>query len=286
VQGKERIKIGAQGFGKVNGIFPGKMLISIITVVFNSETHLEETILSVTKQDYDNIEYIIVDGGSTDRTLDIIRKYADRIDHWVSEPDRGISDAMNKGIKMSSGDIIGILHSDDLYADPTVLGRVAEAFSHTPHINALYGIQDYIDPVTGITLLTWGRDTDPSEIKKRMYIPHPTLFVRKKVYDEIGLFRLDYRVAMDYEFAIRLTKYTRPYFLNYKIACMRDMGTSGKQYLKSFREVVKALMEHGYYMAALLTILRNAAKQVLILLGLKRVIYKIWEKNVSPRQEN
>jgi glycosyltransferase involved in cell wall biosynthesis len=258
------------------------LLISIITITYNSAKYLEATIKSVIDQEYPNVEYIIVDGGSTDSTINVIKKYEGRISKWISEPDRGISDAMNKGIRMSSGDIVGILHSDDFYADPTVLGRIAGVFSHAPHINALYGIQDYIDPVTGITILTWGRDADPSEIKKRMYIPHPTLFVRKKVYDEIGLFRLDYRVAMDYELAVRLTKYTRPYFLNYKIACMRDMGTSGKQYLKSFREVVKALMEHGYYMAALLTILRNAAKQVLISLGLKRVLYKIWERNVSP----
>lgn len=263
---------------------PQNFVISIITITFNSAKYLEETIKSVIAQDYSNVEYIIVDGGSTDSTIPIIEKYEGKISKWVSEPDEGISDAMNKGIRMSSGDIVGILHSDDFYADPTVLGRVAEVFSNSPHIKALYGIQDYVAPVTGKIFLTWGRDSDPSEIKKRMYIPHPTLFVRRKVYDEIGLFRLDYRVAMDYEFAIRLTKYTRPYFLNYKIACMRDMGTSGKQYLKSFREVVKALMEHGYYMAALLTILRNAAKQVLISLGLRRVLYRLWERNVSPNQ--
>ena len=259
-------------------------MISIITITFNSAKYLEETIKSVIDQDYPNVEYIIVDGGSTDSTINIIKKYESKVSQWVSEPDEGISDAINKGIRMSSGDIIGILHSDDFYADPSVLGRVAGAFSNSPNIKALYGIQDYIDPVTRKTLLTWGRDVDPSEIKKRMYIPHPTLFVRRKVYDEVGLFKLDYRVAMDYEFAIRLTKYTRPYFLNYKIACMRDMGTSGKQYLKSFREVVRALMEHGYYMAALMTILRNTAKQVLISLGLKRVLYRLWERNVSSNQ--
>jgi glycosyltransferase involved in cell wall biosynthesis len=265
------------------GNLPQNFMVSIITVTYNSARYLEETIRSVTEQDYPDIEYIIVDGGSTDSTINIIKKYEGKISKWVSEPDEGISDAMNKGIKMSSGDIVGILHSDDFYADPTVLGRVAEVFSHSPQIKALYGIQDYIDPVTRKILLTWGRDSDPSEIKKRMYIPHPTLFVRRTAYDEIGLFRLDYKVAMDYEFAIRLTKYTKPYFLNYKIACMRDMGTSGKQYLRSFREVVRALMEHGYYLAALLTLLRNTAKQVLISLGLKRLLYKIWEKNVSPR---
>jgi len=279
----EKIEGGIRTTGGKKTTTPGRPLVSIITIVFNGEEHLEKTILSVANQNYDNIEYIIVDGGSTDGTLDIIRKYGDRIDYWLSESDRGISDAMNKGIEMSSGDIVGIIHSDDFYADPTVLRRVAESFENSSQIKALYGIQDYIDPVSGKNLLTWGRDTDPSEIKKRMYIPHPTLFVRREVYNEIGLFRVDYKVAMDYEFALRLTKYTRPYFLNYKIACMRDMGTSGRQHGQTFRESVRALVEHRHYFAALLTVLRNAAKQILIWLGLKRLLYRLWEKNVSPR---
>jgi glycosyltransferase involved in cell wall biosynthesis len=279
------MKIGGElkGRGVKKTASPERPMVSVITITYNSKKYLEETMKSVIGQDYAHIEYIIVDGGSTDGTLGIIRKYEGQISKWVSEPDKGISDAMNKGIRMSSGDIIGLIHSDDRYADPTVLTRVAEVFEHSPHIKALYGIQDYIDPVTGKTLLTWGRDTDPSEIKMRMYIPHPTLFVRREVYDEIGLFRLDYMVAMDYEFALRLTKSTRPYFLDYKIAVMRDMGTSGKQYLGSLRDVVRALLEHGYYMAALLALLRNTAKQVLIRLGLKGLLYKLWGKNVSPR---
>ncbi|MGC2063695.1 MAG: glycosyltransferase family 2 protein [Thermodesulfovibrionales bacterium] len=261
----------------------GKPLVSVVTIVFNGEKYIEQTILSVVTQSYENIEYIVVDGGSTDRTINIIKTYESKISKWISEPDEGISDAMNKGIRMSSGDIVGIIHSDDFYADPTVIGQIADVFNRSPEVKALYGIQDFIDPVTGTTLLTWGRDTDPSEIKKRMYIPHPTLFVRRKVYDEIGLFRLDFKVAMDYEFAIRLTKYTRPSFLNYKIACMRDTGTSGRQYRKAFRESVRALTMHGYYFSAAITVLRNAAKQVLIGLGFKRLLYRLWEKNVSPR---
>jgi len=272
-----------RGRGEKKAASPERPLVSIVTVVFNGAKYLEQTILSVTNQNYENIEYVIVDGGSTDGTLHIIRKYEDRIDNWVSEPDRGISDAMYKGIGMSSGDIIGIIHSDDFYASETVLQRVAGVFIRHPEVKALYGVQDYIDPVSAKILLTWGRNCDPSEIKKRMYIPHPTLFVRREVYEKIGLFRLDYKVAMDYEFALRLTKYTRPYFLNYKIACMRDMGASGKQYMKVFGEVARALAAHEYYFAAFLSVMRNAFKQVLMWLGLKSLVIRLWERNVSSR---
>ncbi|MCL5022894.1 MAG: glycosyltransferase [Nitrospirae bacterium] len=258
-------------------------LVSVITITYNSAKYLDETIKSVIGQDYSHVEYIIIDGGSTDDTLNIIRRYEGKIRKWISEPDKGISDAMNKGIRMASGNIVGIIHSDDYYADPTVLRRVAEVFDHSPQIKALYGIQDFIDSVTGEALITWGRDAEPAEIKKRMYIPHPTLFVRREVYDEIGLFGLEYKVAMDYEFALRLTKHTRPYFLNYKIACMRDMGTSGKQFMKAFGESIRALVTHRHYSAAFLAVMRNTAKQVLIWLGLKKLLYRLWEKNVSPK---
>lgn len=258
-------------------------LVSIFTTTYNCKDVLEKAIQSVMGQDYPNIEYIIVDGGSTDGTVDIIRKYEDRIAKWISEPDEGISDAINKGILMSSGDIIGQIFSDDWYADPTVVRRVVEAFEKSPGVKALYGIQDYIDRTTGKVLFKWGRDSDPSEIKKRAYIPYPTLFCRKEVYDDIGLFRKDYRVAMDYEFEMRLLKYTRPYFLNYTIACMRDMGYSGRNYMVAFKETVRALWEHKYYSAALVMAFRNIAKYVLMKIGLEGLIYKVWARNVAPR---
>ncbi len=258
------------------------MLVTIITITCNSEKYMEETIKSVVFQDYPEIEYIIIDGGSTDGTLDIVNKYRGMISKVVSEPDEGIADAMNKGIRMASGEIIGMIHSDDFYSDPTVIRRVVDVFETSGQIKAVYGIQDLINPETGDVILTWGRAEEPSEIKKRMYIPHPTLFVSREVYDAIGLFRKDYRVAMDYEFSLRLTKYTKPHFLNYKIACMRDMGESGKQFSLTLEESVRALFEHGYYVYAAAALVRNIVKRLLVRVGLRKVLYKLWERNVSP----
>lgn len=257
-------------------------LVSIITITFNSERFLEETIQSVISQDYPHMEYIIIDGGSTDGTLDIIEKYRDRMAKVISEPDKGIADAMNKGIRLSTGDIIGIIHSDDYYADTTVVGRVIKAFKQSDDIKVVYGTQDFIDPFTGEVLLRWGRAAEPSEIRKRMYLPHPTVFCRREVYEKVGLFRTDYRCAMDYEWAIRLTKYTKPYFLNYRIACMRDIGTSGNLYRQSLAETARALKEHGYYLDYLSTMTRNIVKRLLIKTGLKGLLYRLWEKNVHP----
>lgn len=259
------------------------MLVSIITITYNSAAHLEQTIKSVLGQDYPDIEYIIVDGGSTDGTLDIVRKYSDRIARWVSEPDEGISDAMNKGIGMATGDVIGIIHSDDYYYDETVVRRVAEAFAGDDRMTVVYGIMDFMDPETGEVILQWGRDEAPSAIRQRMYMPHPTVFCRREVYETAGLFRKDYRAAMDYEWSMRVTKQTRPKFLDFKIACMRDMGTSGQYYDRTFKETVRALNEHGYYFDALKARARNLVKKALYVSGLRGVVNRVWSRNVKPR---
>ncbi len=261
----------------------GNPLVSIITITYNSAKTVEQTILSVVSQDYLNIEYIVVDGGSTDGTLDIIRKYEDRIAKCVSEPDNGPTDAANKGIRIASGDIIALLHSDDFYADNTVVRRMVEVFEQSDDIKLVYGIQDYIDPVTGKLLFQWGREEAPSEIRKRMYLPFPTIFCRKEVYETAGVFREEYDYATDYEWAIRVIAFTRPRFLNYRITCMRDSGRSGKNYRETMAESARALKEHGYYKDYVLTLIRNYIKLVLIKLGLKNLVFGVWQKNVRPR---
>lgn len=240
-----------------------KPLVSVITVVLNGEKYLEQTIQSVVNQTYDNIEYIIIDGGSTDGTLDIIRKYEDKITYWISEKDEGISDALNKGIKLSSGEIIGIIHSDDYYASKDVVYDVVNKFNKYENVKAIYGIIDFVDPKTNELELRWGKDCSPNAIRKRMYIPHPTLFCKKEVYENIGYFRKDLKYAMDYEWAIRLVKYTRPYFLNERIAVMRRGEVNMRSIKKAFLEASKSLWGNGYYVDAIMMIIGSNIKDAL-----------------------
>ena len=257
-----------EGGLRTNDVFnqksePDKPLISVITVVFNGEKYLDQTIQSVVHQTYDNIEYIMIDGGSTDGTLDIIRKYEDRIAYWVSEKDEGIGDALNKGIKLSSGEIIGLIHSDDYYAGKDVICKIVNQFNKYQDVKAIYGIIDFLDPKTNELKLRWGKDCSPNEIKKRMYIPHPTLFCRKEVYENVGYFRKDLKCAMDYEWAIRLAKYTKPYFLNERLAVMRRSGISVRNTKRTFSEASKSLWRNGYYVDAIMMIIRSNIKDAM-----------------------
>ncbi|HUC31462.1 MAG TPA: glycosyltransferase family 2 protein [Candidatus Paceibacterota bacterium] len=181
------------------------MKISIVTICYNSASTIEGTIKSVLSQNYPDVEYIIIDGGSTDRTVDIIKKYQDKIAHFVSEKDRGIYDAMNKGVRLATGDVVGILNSDDLYADDGVLESVARALDASPSSDACYGDLVYVDQAdTNKITRTW-RSGDFSEAKIRggWIVPHPAFFPRRQLYERLGYFRLDLRLAGDYELLLR-----------------------------------------------------------------------------------
>jgi len=180
------------------------MLVSIITVCFNIAETIEDTIKSVLSQDYKNIEYIIVDGGSTDGTLDIINRYKNKIAKVISEPDNGIYDAMNKGLKSSTGDIIATLNGDDMYAEKTTVSQMAE-FIQNNALDAAYGDLVYIDR----------RDTrhvkrfwQPGRYKKGAFchgwvIPHPTFFCRKEIFEKFGYFNDNLQIAADFELMLR-----------------------------------------------------------------------------------
>ena len=172
--------------------YDDKPLISIITVVFNGEKYLEETIQSVINQTYSNVEYIIIDGGSTDGTLDIIKKYEDKIDYWVSEKDEGISDGFNKGIKLSKGKILGIINSDDEYIK-NIFETISDIFKEKD-IDYLYGDM-ILEDEEGNIIKEIKPDLKSKSIYGGMPFGHPTLFIKRKLYDKYGYFNNNYKIA-------------------------------------------------------------------------------------------
>ena len=180
------------------------MKISIITVSFNSASTIKDTLKSVISQDYKNIEYIIIDGGSTDGTLDIIDQYKNNIKTIVSEPDKGIYDAMNKGIELSSGDVVGILNSDDIYENNKVLSLVNDAF--TINVDAVYGDIEYVDRLNlKKRLRLWKAGEFKSNSFKWGWMPpHPGFFIKKSKYNEFGTYQLDLGSSADYELMLRM----------------------------------------------------------------------------------
>lgn len=184
------------------------MKISIVTVTYNSEKFLTDCINSVFSQSHRNIEYIVIDGKSSDKTGSVIASYGKKVHHFISEPDRGIYDAMNKGISLATGDIIGILNSDDLYVDSTVISDVVKQFINDPELDILYGDLVYIERESPDKIVRNWRSSPYYEsfFEDANVPPHPTLFLRKKVYDTAGVFNLQYKLASDYEFMLRIFK--------------------------------------------------------------------------------
>lgn len=179
------------------------MKISIITVSYNSEKTIRDTIDSVVQQNYHDIEYIIVDGNSKDKTVEIIKSYGNKISKFISESDKGIYDAMNKGIQLASGDIVGILNSDDFYADADVLKNVAQNFTDT--IDGVYADLVYVDATnTSKIIRTWKSGPyKEGAFGKGWMPPHPTFFVRRNIYQKFGVFTDKLKSAADYELMLR-----------------------------------------------------------------------------------
>lgn len=180
------------------------MKISIITITYNSAATIEQTINSVLNQDYKDIEYIIVDGGSTDNTLQVIEKYKTRISKFISEKDNGLYDALNKGLAIATGDIIGILHSDDFYIDNSILGKYASTFIKN-NSDAVYSDLFYVNKDdTNKVIRKWkSGNYKPSSFLHGWMPPHPTFFVKRSVYEKYGKFNLDFKHSADYELMLR-----------------------------------------------------------------------------------
>lgn len=214
------------------------MKVTIITATYNSAKYLEGCIQSVIRQDYPHIEHIIVDGKSTDNTLAIITKYESHLYKWISETDRGMYDAINKGMAMATGDIIGILNSDDELASPDVITAVVNAFN-AHGTDTIYGDLEYVDPNNLNKIYrVWKGKPYRRKLFRYGWMPaHPTFYIRKHLVEKYGGYENHYFSAADYEFMSRYLYHFRvsAYYLPKLLVKMRRGGQSNNSILKRLR---------------------------------------------------
>ena len=192
------------------------MKVSIITAAFNSSSTVKDCILSVENQTYKNIEHLIIDGASTDNTIEIVNSVPNRIQKVVSEPDKGVYDALNKGIALATGDIIGFLHTDDVFDSEKTIANIVTVFEESSQgIAGTYGDLIYVDRNNPGKLIRYWKSNsfNAKALAYGWMPPHPTLFLRKEVYEKYGSFCLSYEIAADYDFMIRIMKDTNLKFL-------------------------------------------------------------------------
>lgn len=219
------------------------MKISIITVSYNSEATIETTFQSVANQTYDNIEYIVVDGNSKDATHSIIKKYKDVVTKWVSERDDGLYDAMNKGIKMATGDVIGLINSDDLFCDNKAIEKVMKVFESNPTIDSVYADLFYVSQDNTDNIVRRWVTGEQRKFKYGWHPAHPTLYIKKEVYNKYGLFDLDYKLAADFEIMLRfLEKYKiSTFYLKEALVKMRLGGATNQSVENIYKQNVECI---------------------------------------------
>ena len=241
---KNKIKGGLRDKAIMKINTNAKPLISVITVVLNGEKYLEEAILSVVKQTYDNVEYIIIDGGSTDKTIDIIRKYEHLIDYWISEKDNGLYNAMNKGIALSKGEFIGFVGSDDYLHLDTLekLAKVAKKQTIDFTVGPVNMIKKNGQLLEKALVL-------PNFLEKNRFIfnmatHHLSFYVNKKIINEVGIFDENFKIRSDYDMTIRVMSISKKYYSFFdSVGAFREGGISGSY--KSYFETFYILRKHG-----------------------------------------
>ncbi|NNC82980.1 MAG: glycosyltransferase [Flavobacteriales bacterium] len=213
------------------------MKVSLITVAYNSAATIADTIQSIAAQDHPDIEYIIIDGGSTDGTMDLV-KNAKSVTKYLSEPDRGLYDAMNKGVALCTGDIIGILNSDDVYQDGQVISDVVRMFDEQP-IDCVYGDLVYVDPED---LSKVSRYWKSGEYHRKAFLngwmpPHPTFFTRRECYKTFGAYDLQFKTSADYELMLRFMfkNHCSTAYLPRILVRMREGGQSNENLINRIR---------------------------------------------------
>ena len=246
------------------------MKISLITITYNSGETLADTIQSVLNQTYTDIEYILVDGASKDNTVSIIKQYEPLFEgrmKWISEPDKGLYDAMNKGIRMSTGDIVGILNSDDFFTSNDILKKNANAFQQDIQLDAVYGDVHFVHPSNlNKSVRYYSSEIFKRSLMKLGFMPaHPSFYIRRKCFEKYGLYKTDYKIAADFEFLLRVIykEKIQTQYLPIDMVTMRTGGasTSGlESHKRIMKEHLRAFRENGIYTNAFLLSLRYVYK--------------------------
>lgn len=228
------------------------MRISVITVCLNSEKTIEDTIKSVLGQTYKEIEYIIIDGASTDNTMRIVDKYKNRIAKIVSEKDKGIYEAMNKGLSLATGDVIAMLNSDDFYYDNTVVQRVVDLFEEEGS-DAVYGDLQYLDKDDKTKKVRFWKSGkySPKLLQYGWVPPHPTFFAKQELYQQYGYFDTDFKISADYELMLRFLKRgdIKLSYIAQPLVYMRSGGIaerSLKNKIIGWAELYRAWFKNGF----------------------------------------
>jgi len=226
--------------------------VSIITICLNAAATIKDTIESVLAQDHPDIEYLVIDGASSDGTLEIVRSYGSRVTRIVSERDRGMYDSMNKGLRLATGDVVGFLHADDMLAGPSIISQVVRVFGGSA-AECVYGDIDIVHPDDATRVVRRWRSGPhwPGRLPRGWYPPHPTLYIRKGVLDEVGPFDERYRIAADMDHMLRLfeVRRARSHHLPVVMVRMRAGGASNRSLRNIWRanvETWQSLRRHGF----------------------------------------
>jgi glycosyltransferase len=242
------------------------MKITLVTATFNSEQYLEDSIKSIIAQTYKNIEHIVIDGKSTDGTLSIIKKYEPHISKWISETDRGMYDALNKGMQMATGDVIGLVHSNDILASPDVIQTIVDSFNREK-ADVVYGDLEYVDPadLNKIYRVWKGKPYNRNLFRTGWMPAHPTFYIRRELVEKYGGYQSHYFSSADYEFMARYLYKHRlsAYYIPKLIVKMRRGGQSNsnlKKRLRANRRDYLAMKKNGIPFPFLVSILKPLSK--------------------------
>lgn len=262
------------------------MTISIVTVTYNSVSTIKDTLESVLNQSYKDIEYWIIDGGSSDDTISIIRSYEETFRgrmHWISEPDNGIYDAMNKGIKKATGDVIGLLNSDDMLADDDILETIVAKFKKH-QVDCIFGNLLMVDAQSKdkVFRIWQGCPYPKNGFIKGWHPAHPTFYCKKECYDRFGLYDTTFKIAADFELMLRFIEKNKisTYFLNEYIVKMRMGGASTSSIhniMLGRKDILRAFKKNGYKINSLVYYTKRIIPKILNIFITK--VHNLYEKN-------